>query len=67
MPYMWHQRVLERHLERAGANMALGRLGRCRLENGTIEWLVREILADQSALVAPERGLCRLRAPMVRG
>lgn len=52
IPYAWHQELLERHLERSDESLAVGRLGFSRSEDGTIEWLVREILPDRSALAA---------------
>jgi hypothetical protein len=57
MPWVWHQQLLERYLEHADEHVALGRLGCSRVEDGTIEWLIREILPDRSALAAPERGV----------
>jgi hypothetical protein len=56
MPCLWHRQLLERYLERADENVVLGRLGCSRLEDGAIEWLIREILRDRSALAAPQRG-----------
>lgn len=50
MPHAWHQRLLERFLERPAESMALARLGLSRGTEGTSEWLVRELLPDRAAL-----------------
>jgi len=56
MPHARHQRLLVRFLERPDESTVFGRLGVARGANGMIEWLVRELLPDRSALASAPPG-----------
>ena len=57
MPRGWHQQLLERFLEHRDESTALGRLGVSRLADGSVEWLVRELLPDRAALAGAPGGV----------
>lgn len=53
MPWAWHGQLLERHLEMEHGAMTLGRLGISTRADGGVDWLVRELLPDLSAMAGP--------------
>ena len=50
IPRLWHQRLLERFIERPAESIVLARVASSRWRDGSTDWLVREFLQEGAAL-----------------